>query len=731
MLAKSRLPYVILIALALTLVQVWPGDEPVAEAQAGGSRTIKPVITEIIPADRQLTVNWSYDGDSSSEVESWHIAYTRVDDGVVSQRQSTSDGTGNARSFVLNVIIYPNRYDATRVQRFENGETYSVKVVPIFKYQHHYGTVFDGIYSDPVEATVGGPEPAKPTGLKLTQSETSGDITATWNAAENATRYRVRWRDAGSRLGEPVYVTGTQYTVSLAKYGDWTIRVEACNEIYCGKPTSKVLTTQHPWTPSLSYFRQVHPGKTHVEWQVNRVPGPSYWNNKWRMVGEDVSEYRKPFWAFTEILRKYLVLPEFGKWILRVEACEGVATCVHKEFRIDIPEFDPNITGLTLSSEPGTKAIKASWNSVHESVTRYEIFYSAADGQTGSIFVDATEANVPVPSYGSWEVEVAPCAHGCWPFTDAVEVDVRRAPPDKPTGITLSQDPVGSLSLLVESNTAPRANNYKIRWRKAGPGNELNDGVTVTILNGAALASSAAGPVATFTHPITVSEYGAWIVRVEACNESGCSGAAERIKVERAPPPSIAGFTVADAQKNTHTAIAASWGDTPHTAYYELKWRRSHQEFEPENKAIVPATENSYEIELPIGGGWVVRARACNQDDVCGPAVSQFVNVVTIIQFQPMEVVSGVVLEIDPANLNASSSWDHVSGAEYFKLWYIGYIDGGGTTVYGTTKANSHSVVLPDYGRWELAVHACDEYSCFAAGYHPVQEISPPSSAKE
>ena len=380
----------------------------------------------------------------------------------------------------------------------------------------------------------------KPTGLTLAQSETSGDVNAEWDEVDNATRYKIRWRDSESRLGDHVYVTDTEYTVSLTEYDTWTIRVEACHASSCGEPTSKAITTKHPWTPSLSYLRQQLPGKGIVEWEINRVLGPYYWNNKWRKVGEDVSEYREPFWQLSSSLHtlsKTTVLPESGEWILRVEACEypinDTPFCVHNEFTIDMPpQFDPSVTGLTLSSEPGTKVIRASWDSVHESVSSYEILYRASDGQGGRRRVDATEANISVPSYGSWEVQVAPCAQYCHPFTDVVTVSVRRTPPVAPTGITLSQDPAGSLRLLVGSDTVTDADNYKIRWREAGPGNELNAGITVSDLG----TDQSGNPVAAFTHPITVSGYGTWVVRVDACNEEGCTGASKTIKAEPLAP---------------------------------------------------------------------------------------------------------------------------------------------------------------------------------------------------
>ena len=76
--------------------------------------------------------------------------------------------------------------------------------------------------------------------------------------------------------------------------------------------------------------------------------------------------------------------------------------------------------------------------------------------------------------------------------------------------------------MTVEWDDVAGADDYLVRWRVAGPGNRLNDGVR---------ASSS-------DTRITVADYGDWVVRVEACNDSGCGpGQAKRFQVEPAPTP--------------------------------------------------------------------------------------------------------------------------------------------------------------------------------------------------
>ncbi|MDE2802536.1 MAG: hypothetical protein OXK21_06625, partial [Chloroflexota bacterium] len=77
----------------------------------------------------------------------------------------------------------------------------------------------------------------------------------------------------------------------------------------------------------------------------------------------------------------------------------------------------------------------------------------------------------------------------------------------------------------MDWDDVPEASHYLVRWRVAGPGNQLNAGVEVQ-------SSGAA---------ITVGGYGEWVVRVEACNSAGCgSPATQRFTVAPAPEPTAA-----------------------------------------------------------------------------------------------------------------------------------------------------------------------------------------------
>ena len=92
-------------------------------------------------------------------------------------------------------------------------------------------------------------------------------------------------------------------------------------------------------------------------------------------------------------------------------------------------------------------------------------------------------------------------------------------PPAKPSGLSVSTEP-GSLDVSVDWNDVEGSGFYWVRWRPVD--GTLNEGVEVS-------SSSAT---------IAVADYGEWVVRAQACNDSGCGQpVAKRFEVESAPEP--------------------------------------------------------------------------------------------------------------------------------------------------------------------------------------------------
>ena len=91
-----------------------------------------------------------------------------------------------------------------------------------------------------------------------------------------------------------------------------------------------------------------------------------------------------------------------------------------------------------------------------------------------------------------------------------------------PTELQVSTER-GSLDVALDWDDVPGASSYLVRWRVAGPGNKLNDGIDV----------QSSGAV------ITVSRFGEWVARVQACDDAVCGApiaAKFRVRKPRATP---------------------------------------------------------------------------------------------------------------------------------------------------------------------------------------------------
>ncbi|MDE2787335.1 MAG: hypothetical protein OXL37_11825 [Chloroflexota bacterium] len=84
--------------------------------------------------------------------------------------------------------------------------------------------------------------PAKPTGLRVSTTDGSLEVSVDWNDVSGATSYLVRWRERseGSSLNTGITVTDSSATITVAESGEWIVRVEACTEDGCGRGVGKV-----------------------------------------------------------------------------------------------------------------------------------------------------------------------------------------------------------------------------------------------------------------------------------------------------------------------------------------------------------------------------------------------------------------------------------------------------------------------------------------------------------
>ena len=190
--------------------------------------------------------------------------------------------------------------------------------------------------------------------------------------------------------------------------------------------------------------------------------------------------------------------------------------------------------------------------------------------------------------------------------------------PAKPDGLSVSTTP-GSLDVVVDWDDTSGATHYKVRWRVAGFGNALNEGVE-------AQSSDAS---------ITVADYGQWVVRVEACNDAGCGPAsARRFAVAPVPTPTptltvtpTPSIRIPAAPTGLQASIEAGslnvaldWDDASGATQYKVYWRVAG--FGNTLNEGVEAQSSDAGITVADYGEWVVRVEACNSAG-CGPGAAR------------------------------------------------------------------------------------------------------------
>ena len=532
----------------------------------------------------------------------------------------------------------------TPYRRPAGSDTYisnSIAVPTLGKYQVrvracHFTVGSNTVCDNSAAATVQvGAAPAKPTGLKLTQIPPNHDINVTWDAVEDADKYKIRWRAKDTSLGDPIFATTTQTTIALDEYDDWVVRVEACNDVGCGKPVSETITTT-----------ALPPKPTGI------------------VVEQKTTDYSRPVFRI-----RWDHAPgatQYGMWA-------------------------SNSSGVRVSN---ILIVARGYTSVSYSEMAWWWRWG----------------------YGKWTLTLSACnSVGCTVVD--VPVNLVKPPlPAKPTLLVVSQSSADPLNAGVKFDSVEFAAEYKIRWRKAGPGNDLNEGITLPADAGSKTVSA----------QITLDEYDSWIIRVEACNASGCAGASLKVNVEGTTPSSISNFKVKDVSVRSSVA-AASWDRVPHATHYEVKWRERRKEFSPEHATNLPSDKTSIEFTLPSAYDvWVVRVRACNVN-LCGPAVSQAVAVTIFIQIPQFDEIQGLRINAKRASWNGFLEWDVVERATYLR----GLVRGQGQPCRGMVphihnqpklahyKSSYilHEFWVPPGARWDFVVKACDDDRCFALGH--------------
>ena len=224
-------------------------------------------------------------------------------------------------------------------------------------------------------------------------------------------------------------------------------------------------------------------------------------------------------------------------------------------------------------------------------------------------------------------------------------VDIPR-PPGEPQNFVLSAG-AGSLDISATWDALDDADTYKLRWRQSGGEFEAANAATV----------------ADASATITVSDYGEWEVRLQACNDAGCGPEVSGSVTLLAAPGEPQSLTLEAVPGKLD--ILASWQAVSGATSYKLRWRLSGGEFDADNAATVSGGLRV--ITVSENGQWEVRLQACN-DAGCGPEASRTVDVVQELQ---LNLTPSQDNEGNAQRRTFTATWDPVPGAASYTLrWW-------------------------------------------------------------
>ncbi len=448
-----------------------------------------------------------------------------------------------------------------------------------------------GTVGIPVRADDKSDVPAEPTGLRINTASGSLDVSLAWNDVDGASHYWVRWRVASpdNKLNEGMEVESSNTSITVADHGEWTVRVQACNDAGCGRPLAKSFKVEPAPEPTATATPEPTPTPT-PEPTPTPTPEPTATPTPLPLQVSITADSTSPRTGQAAELRTAIVNPRSGEmpayhWEMELNGrwqpapAQGgstysvsVSNPMSVRFRVTVAYS----SGASATSDPVT----VTWLAPPPTPTPVPtatptplpLQVSITADSTSPRTDQATELRAAIvnprsgemPAYhweterdGSWHpslpAQVKSGAHlsiafsrpqsvrfrvtvsyasGASATSDPVTVTWLAPPPTPtPTPEPLPAQPASlqvtaaanSLDVAVDWDDVAGATDYRVRWRVAGPGHALNDGARST--------SSDTG--------ITVADYGDWVVRVEACNASGCGPAiAQRVRlvhVNRAP----------------------------------------------------------------------------------------------------------------------------------------------------------------------------------------------------
>ena len=494
--------------------------------------------------------------------------------------------------------------------------------------------------------------PARPQHLSISAGQGDLNFNASWGAVEGATSYRLAWRRYhGSFIpGNELVVVGTETAFTVADYGLWAVRLEACNASGCGPGVSEMVTT----VPARPQHLSISAGQGDLNFNASwgAVEGATSYRLAWR-------RYHGSFIPGNELVvvgtETAFTVADYGLWAVRLEACAGSICGPGAKETLYLPPPTPQ--NLSISAGQGDRDFNATWNEV-EGATSYNLSWREIEGDFepgNAVAVTSASASFTVPSYGRWQVRLEACnAAGCGrEATTTIDMT-----PARPQNLVVTSTP-GSLSVSATWTAVDGATSYRLLWRLPSGAFESGNEVTAT------------GTSAT----ITLSDYGQWVIRLEGCNAAGCGpGASEKVEVTPSPPPLPPSGLMATASDGT---IALSWTDPSDSAISKYQYRVSADggtTWDPDWSDISgsgAATTSHTVTGLTNGTTYTIELRAVRGVDTAGAASSA--------TDTPMQLEAPSGLTAIAGDRGIALSWADPSDSAIGKYQYRVSADGGTT----------------------------------------------------
>ena len=288
-----------------------------------------------------------------------------------------------------------------------------------------------------------------------------------------------------------------------------------------------------------------------VDW--DDVSGASYYWVRWRESGSG-----------NELSEGVVVLPSeaviavsgYGEWVVRAQACNnaGCGAPAVSKFSVDeAPVISGQPDNLEVISEPGSKALLATWDAV-EGATSYKLRWRRDGGEfetDNAATVSDAMWVVTVSDYGRWEVRVQGCNDdGCGPEAAATAEAVRAASLSLERAVD-SQGNVLPRTLTANWDPVEGASSYTLSWQRLGDDSQANtqsqaqsasdarQSRSASVVSGKSADTRTANQL-TFSAEetstdLTVPDDGAYRVDLKALNDGGESIALASSHINQAP----------------------------------------------------------------------------------------------------------------------------------------------------------------------------------------------------